>query len=246
MLSFEEFTEFCVKFTGFIAGKLSEPSEDFPHSHKSDGTEVTPFDFLIEDELRNSITSLFPEHGILGEEREPWNPEAVFKWILDPIDGTFGFTKGVPLFGTLIGFLEKNEPKYGFLRMPMIANSWISGNGTLALMDGKPIVTKPHFSWKRSLVLTTDQQTIENSPIAKFWEKAIASGGTARTWGDCFGYYMLCVGKAELMADTGLKPYDIMPLIPILRGAGLEVHQVGCSDYTNVLACKPGVFEQLK
>ena len=246
MLSFEEFTKFCVNITEFIAGKLSEQSEDLTICYKNDGTEVTPLDFLIEDELRNCIASTFPEHGILGEERSPHNPEAKFKWILDPIDGTLGFTKGVPLYGTLIGLTEQNEPKYGFLRLPMITNCWISGNGSVSLLNGKPLEVKQHLSWQKSLVLTTDQQTIEASEIGKFWEKAISLGATARTWGDCFGYYMLCRGEAELMADTGLKPYDIIPLVPILLGAGIELHQFGNSDYSNILACKPGVIEQLQ
>ena len=154
----------------------------------------------------------------MGEERESHKPNASIKWIIDPIDGTFGYTKSVPLFGTLIGLLENDKPKYGYLRLPLIRDTWMCGDGSVALHEGKPIVQTPHLSWNKSLILTTDQQTIEKSPINSFWQSAIKKGASARTWGDCFGYYLLCIGKAELMADTGLKTFDILPLIPILRG----------------------------
>ena len=245
MLSFKEFSEFCVRNSDFIADKLSAQSDELECFYKEDGTEVTQLDLFIEDKLRNAIADTFPEDGILGEEREPHRSTSINKWIIDPIDGTFGFSKGVPLFGTLIGYMEYDQPKYGFLRMPMISDTWVSGNGSEALLCGKQLHTSSHSSWRKSLILTTDQQTIVKSSIKNFWQSALNLGATARTWGDCFGYYMLCTGKAELMADTGLKPCDIFPLIPILLGAGIEVHQIGCTDYSNIIACKKGIFEQI-
>lgn len=246
MLSFKEFSAFCVGVTDFIADNFPYPSLEFNYTYKSDGTEVTDTDLYIEDRIRKVIKEKFPEHGILGEERESYNDVAKIKWIIDPIDGTFGYTKSVPLFGTLIGLLKNDEPLYGFMRLPLIGDTWISGDGSVALHDGKPIAPTPHQSWKKSLILTTDQQTIEKSPINSYWQSALKYGASARTWGDCFGYYLVCIGKAELMADTNLKPFDILPLIPILQGAGLEVHNVECSNFENILACKSGVFEQLK
>lgn len=222
------------------------PSLELECSYKSDGTEVTETDLYIEDRIRNIIKEKFPDHGILGEEREVHNDEAKIKWIIDPIDGTFGYTNSVPLFGTLIGLLENEEPIYGFMRLPLIGDTWISGDGSVALQNGKPIAPRPHQSWRKSLILTTDQQTIEKSPINSYWQSALNCGASARTWGDCFGYYLLCIGKAELMADTSLKTFDILPLIPILLGSGLEVHKIDCPNYENILACKSGVFEQLK
>ena len=246
MISFEDFSNFCVEATEFIAGKLQDAIEPAEFLFKEDGTEVSTSDFLIEDHLRTLICKEFPEHGILGEERDPINPDASYKWIIDPIDGTYGFIRGVPLFGTLVGITHNNEPMYGFLRIPKLSNVWLSGNGSTALLNGKKIYSNSSTNWSNSLILTTDQQTIENSPVGKLWKTALRFGATARTWGDCFGYYLLCTGKAEIMADTCLKPCDILPLIPILKGAGLEVHKIGCLDYSHVIACKKGVFDQLQ
>lgn len=214
---------------------------------KQDGTRVTEIDFLIEDKLREQIISTYPNHGILGEERKSINPDADFVWVLDPIDGTYGFSKGVPLFGSLIGLNYMGKPIYGFLRLPMINDTWISGDSKQTYINGKVLKTKAFSGMNDSLILTTDQQTLTNSPIYKHWQKAINLGATARTWGDCYGYYLLCLGEADLMVDTGLKPYDILPLIPILRGAGMRIEQLGDKeDYSEIMAGKKEIFDAIK
>lgn len=213
---------------------------------KQDGTRVTEIDFLIEDKLREQIISTYPNHGILGEERKSINPDADFVWVLDPIDGTYGFSKGVPLFGSLIGLNYMGKPIYGFLRLPMINDTWISGDSKQTYINGKVLKTKAFSGMNDSLILTTDQQTLTNSPIYKHWQKAINLGATARTWGDCYGYYLLCLGEADLMVDTGLKPYDILPLIPILRGAGMRIEQLGDKeDYSEIMAGKKEIFDAI-
>lgn len=213
---------------------------------KQDGTRVTEIDFLIEDKLREQIISTYPNHGILGEERKSINPDADFVWVLDPIDGTYGFSKGVPLFGSLIGLNYMGKPVYGFLRLPMINDTWISGDSKQTYINGKVLKTKAFSGMNDSLILTTDQQTLTNSPIYKHWQKAINLGATARTWGDCYGYYLLCLGEADLMVDTGLKPYDILPLIPILRGAGMRIEQLGDKeDYSEIMAGKKEIFDAI-
>ena len=232
--------------TEFIADELRELKDDLTFSLKSDATVVTKFDLCFEDCLRQAISVNFPGHCIKGEERQTVNETSNLQWIIDPIDGTYSFTKGVPLFGTLIGLLENNKPKYGFLRMPLIQNSWMSGDGFKALKDGRALSVNAHSSWKNSLILTTDQQTLENSTIFPHWKKALNYGATARTWGDCYGYYLLCLGKAEMMVDVGLKPYDILPLIPILLGSGVDVIPIECNEYQNIIASKPGVWSQIK
>lgn len=213
---------------------------------KQDGTRVTEVDFIIEDKLREQIINTYPTHGILGEERKSINPDADFVWVLDPIDGTYGFSKGVPLFGSLLGLNYMGKPMYGFLRLPMINDTWISGDCKQTYINGKVLKTKAFSGMNDSLILTTDQQTLTNSPIYKHWQKAINLGATARTWGDCYGYYLLCLGEADLMVDTGLKPYDILPLIPILRGAGMRIEQLGDKeDYSEIMTGKKEIFDAI-
>ena len=246
MLTFEDFNSFCVKNTNFLIDEINHSRRDgFGSQYKSDGTIVTDTDLIIEDRLRESISNSFPDHAIYGEERESINTSSPCRWVIDPVDGTFGFSRGVPLFGTLIGFLEDGVPRYGFLRLPMVHDNYLSGDNKTALLNGMPLANAKFYGWDTSLILTTDAITIQSSPIKETWLKAIDFGSTVRTWGDCFGYYLVCMGQADLMADTNLKPHDILPLLPILRGAGLIIQQFECDDYSNIIACKREVASYL-
>ena len=219
--------------------------EGLDSQYKIDGTIVTDADILIEDRLRESISNSFPNHAIYGEEREAIHSLSSSKWVIDPIDGTFGFSRGVPLFGTLIGFLEDNVPRYGFLRLPLIDDKQLSGDNEIALLNGIPLAKGKFSGWDNALILTTDIDTIKASPIKETWQKALNYGCTARTWGDCFGYYLACTGQAVMMADTNLKPHDILPLLPIIKGSGLLIQQFDCDDYSNVVACNPEAAKDL-
>jgi len=246
MLSFEDFNLFCTKNTNFLADKtIYDFSNTITTNFKQDGSVVTNTDFYIEDQIRNSIKANFPEHGIWGEEREPVNPNSSFKWVIDPIDGTFGYSRGVPLWGSLVGLLLDDNPIYGYLRLPILGNIWISGDNHVACLNGVPLKSHKIESRKNILALTTDISTIEASPVNDIWQKAIKLGAITRTWGDCFGYFLVCTGKADLMADTGLKPFDILPLLPIILGTGLNVEQFDCSDYSNIAVTNSYMLELL-
>lgn len=246
MPSFDNFKRFCVSSTDFVYHTLQNyKNRETFWDIKDDGTRVTEVDFFIEDKLREQISKSYPNHGISGEERDSINPNADYVWVLDPIDGTFGFSKGVPLFGTLIGLTYRGQPKYGFLRLPMINNTWLAGDCIQTCLDGKLLRNKPFLGWTNSLILTTDQETLRKSTISKYWQKAIKLGATARTWGDCYGYYLLCIGEADMVVDTGLKPYDIIPLIPILLGAGMEVNQLGGKNFSEIMTGRKEVLSSL-
>ena len=98
MISFKDFTDFCVSQTEFIADELGNVKIP-TFTLKSDETVVTKVDLSVKDCLRQSISENFPEHCI-KEERQTVNETSNLQWIIDPIDGTYSFTKGVPLFGT--------------------------------------------------------------------------------------------------------------------------------------------------
>ncbi len=197
--------------------------------------------------IRVEIKKNFPEDGIMGEELFSHNASASYQWIIDPIDGTYSFTKNVPLFGTLIGLQHEGKMLYGYLRMPMLENAWMAGNGKTCIHNGSELNQRSKFNgWKDSLILTTDPYSICNTSIEPFWKKALEFGAIARTWGDCYGYYMVCLGKAELMADTSLKPFDILPLVPIITGSGLSINQLGKVEHDTVVVCSEDAWSTLK
>ncbi|MDP6729451.1 MAG: inositol monophosphatase family protein, partial [SAR324 cluster bacterium] len=96
---------------------------------KTDSSPVTIADREAEQEMRNLIQSLFPDHGIIGEEHGEMNPNSPLQWVLDPIDGTRAFITGNPLFGTLIGLMEQGNPRLGVINIPATGERWTSAEG---------------------------------------------------------------------------------------------------------------------
>ena len=122
---------------------------------KEDETPVTHIDYFIEKSLRNSIFEEFPTHSIIGEEYEDNLRKSPYKWIIDPIDGTFSLTKGVPLYGILIGLLSNDIPLYGSIRFPML-QKMIYGDGSTTFENGKKIENDTDFA----------QSLLENNNVA--------------------------------------------------------------------------------
>ena len=234
-LSFAEFEQFCIRITENLECLLLKDVSLLDHESKGDGSPVSAADFTIEDMLRCEISECFPDHGIHGEERADLQFNTPFKWIIDPIDGTFSYLHGVPLYGCLIGFSINEEVKYGFMRMPALANEYLSGDGTQARLNGKPVRVKQNADFKSSLILTTDMQTLEKSEYRNLWNYCLEKGAKSRTWGDCFGYYLLCTGRADMMVDVGLKQHDILPLYPILGGSGATWESRTHNNLTDII-----------
>jgi myo-inositol-1(or 4)-monophosphatase len=247
--TFDEFTEF-VRSVTTITSKLIQDSfnsDNLYVSKKPDGSLLTNSDTSVEKIIRERIKITFPEHGCIGEEMQNINVNQKYLWIVDPIDGTFNFVKSVPFFGTLIGLLNNEIPTYGSLRLPMIENRLLTGDNKNAFINDVAFKTTKFQGWNNSLILTTDYIRLEQSKFKKQFEKLETLNTIIRTWGDCFGYYLLCIGKADVMIDIDLKPFDILPLIPILTGAGVEIIDLSeDKNYSSIIACKPEVKSEME
>ena len=242
MLTFDEF----ISFVEEVTLKTSEDINNFFDSNndnsclKDDGSIVTDADIKAEKFIRIQLNDKFCNHNVIGEELSDKSSNSNCKWIVDPIDGTYNFAKGVPLFGTLIGFLYNEMPTYGSLRLPKLGNDFIVGDNNLCFLNGKKLTTTQFKGWSDALILTTDEVRIFSSKISDQWQKLKKTGANFRSWGDCFGYFLVCQGKADAMFDLDLKPYDILPLIPILRGAGVAIIDLSEEqNYSSIIACKP-------
>jgi len=242
MLTFDEF----ISFVEEVTLKTSKVINNFFDSNndnsclKDDGSIVTDADIKAEKFIRKQLNDKFCNHNVIGEELSDKSSNSNCKWIVDPIDGTYNFAKGVPIFGTLIGFLYNEMPTYGSLRLPKLGNDFIVGDNNLCFLNGKKLTTTQFKGWSDALILTTDEVRIFNSKISDQWQKLKKTGANFRSWGDCFGYFLVCQGKADAMFDLDLKPYDILPLIPILRGAGVAIIDLSEEqNYSSIIACKP-------
>lgn len=183
---------------------------------------VTMADRAAEQAMRALIHRTFPDHGIVGEEFGTERGDAEFVWVLDPIDGTKSFIAGMPVWGTLIGLARGGEAVYGLMHQPFIGEQF-SGDGSAAHYRGpagpRRLTTRRCDALADAVVFTTSPRLMDDADRADF-ARVEATARLSRYGGDCYAYCMLAAGHIDLVIETGLKPHDIMALIPIIAGAG--------------------------
>lgn len=187
---------------------------------KGDGSPVTLADRESETLLRDRISARWPEHGILGEEFGVTREDAPIRWILDPIDGTRSFMRGVPLYGVLIGVESADGPFVGVAHFPALGETVSAGRGLGCRWNGERCSVSEVASLDQSLVLTTDTERILSRPEGAGFRTLMQGSSFSRTWGDCYGHILVATGRAEAMVDPILSPWDAGPLLTILTEAG--------------------------
>ncbi|ACK52159.1 histidinol-phosphate phosphatase [Methylocella silvestris BL2] len=188
---------------------------------------VTEADHAAEAAMRRLIMTTFPSHGIIGEEFGSIRSDAEFVWVLDPIDGTKSFIAGLPTWGSLIGLLHNGAPTYGVLVQPFTRERFI-GDGGGAVWRGpgqggelveRKLTTRLCDSFAEATLLTTSPLLYTEDKLAAF-RRVEAVVRLSRYGGDCYAFAMLAAGHVDCVIESGLKTYDIAPLIPIIEGAG--------------------------
>jgi len=199
---------------------------------KADNSPVTIADKKAEEMMRELITKHFPEHGIIGEEHGESNKGAEYTWILDPIDGTKSFICGAYSFGTLIGLLKNGKPVLGVYNHPIL-DDFLIGDNHETMINGTKTLMRKCSDLSNAVLLTTDHLNIEKyQDISKF-NDLIKKVKLYRNWGDCYGYYLLATGYADIMIDPIMSPWDLLPLIPIIKGAGGVITDYKGNDAIN-------------
>ena len=110
--------DFCVQTTETVSDRLMQDFGKIQAQEKEDGSLVTQADKWSDEQIRKAIAKTFPEHGVLSEETVHIFPEHDWCWIIDPIDGTTNFTRGVPLWSISLGLLYQGTPVFGFVYLP--------------------------------------------------------------------------------------------------------------------------------
>lgn len=187
---------------------------------KGDGSPVTIADRRAEELLRARIEERFPHHGVLGEEYGESNPGARARWILDPIDATRSFMRGVPLYGVLIGVEVEGEAVVGVSHFPPLGETVAAGRGLGCTWNGRPCRVSPVARIEDAVVLTTDVERILSAPQGEGWRALQRRAAFSRTWGDCYGHALVATGRAEVMVDPIQASWDGAPFLTILTEAG--------------------------
>jgi histidinol phosphatase-like enzyme (inositol monophosphatase family) len=185
---------------------------------KADNTPVTIADREAEEVVRQRVKAAYPHHAILGEEAGETQGDADYKWIVDPIDGTKAFVAGVPLYSTLVGVEVKGKASVGVIYLPALGEMVSAATGLGCTWNGRPCHVSNVCRLEDSLLVASSLiRTLENKPV---FQKLIDRTRLQRTWGDAFGYALVATGRAEIMVDAGVSPWDAAPLLPIITEAG--------------------------
>jgi histidinol phosphatase-like enzyme (inositol monophosphatase family) len=209
-------------------------------STKSDGSYVTIADREAESYLRKRIAERFPDDGILGEEEGELQGTSGRRWILDPIDGTFAFVHGVPLYGVLIAVEIEGEMKVGVVNIPALGEIVSAAKGVGCFLNGELARVSNTAELQDALLLCTSF----SGRASELQQKAKVS----RTWGDCYGYVLVATGRADVMLDPVMNLWDCAPLLPIMEEAGgtfTDWRGVRTVDGGNAVATNGVLFEEV-
>ncbi|HMK88663.1 MAG TPA: histidinol-phosphatase [Methylocystis sp.] len=189
---------------------------------------VTEADHAAETAMRRLIEKTFPNHGVIGEEFGAHGEGAEYVWVLDPIDGTKSFLCGFPTWGTLIGLTHNGAPVYGLMNQPFTRERFF-GDGRAAFWRGRrhgdgelerrKLTSRRCDSLSQATLMTTSPLLIDPGLLENF-RRVEREARLSRYGGDCYAYCALAAGHVDLVIETGLNPYDVMALIPIVEGAG--------------------------
>ncbi len=187
---------------------------------KADQTPVTAADRGAEERLRARIERAFPTHGILGEEFGEQPGTEPGRWILDPIDGTFSFICGVPLFAVLIGFEWRGEVQVGVIHLPALRETIYAARGLGCRWNGRPAHVSTVKDLSQARLLYGGAKWMHESGRGAAFQRLLSACRKDRGWCDAYAYALVATGRAEVAIDPLMSIWDSAALLPCILEAG--------------------------
>ncbi len=208
---------------------------EFVVDRKPDRSEVTVADRNAETALREAVAEAFPDHCFYGEEagtsgnvRSPW------RWIVDPVDGTSNFVRGVPVWATLIALTHRDRgPVVGVVSAPAMNRRWWASLGGGAFVNGKPIRVSTIDSLDDAQVCTTYSLGWDALGLTGRLVALQQASYRARGFGDFWQHMLVAEGAVEIAVDAiGLQPYDLAaPMIVVEEAGGTFTDRLGTRTF---------------
>lgn len=186
---------------------------------KPDASPVTRADRGAEQAIRHAIATRFPDHAVVGEEYGADGRTSAFRWIVDPIDGTKSFIRGVPLFGVLIALEIEGQVDVGVCHLPALDETVAAATGLGCTWNGRPARVSTVTSLSDATVVFSDGRMLARR-LGHRWDRLESDAGLLRSWGDCYGHCLVATGRADVMLDPVMNAWDCAALLPIVREAG--------------------------
>jgi len=220
--SLRAYLDFAIE-TAFLAGRLTLGyfQTDLRPDYKSDHTPVTLADRQAEELIRARIAKQFPAHAIVGEEFGATDSgHATHRWIIDPIDGTKSFARGVPLYAVLLGLEIEGQVQVGVAYCPAMNDLVAAATGEGCWWNGRRAHVSAVTELKNAYLLHADAGNFDKHQRASEFARLRAATYARAGGGDAYGYMLVATGRAEVMLDPIMSVWDNGPFPPILREAG--------------------------
>jgi histidinol phosphatase-like enzyme (inositol monophosphatase family) len=208
----------CAALTGAFA--LNYYRDNVAVELKSDGSPVTIADRGAEQAAREWIHEHFPDDAIGGEEFGETPGTSGRRWLIDPIDGTKSFVRGVPLWGSLIAVLDGERVLAGAASFPATDETIAAAASSGCWYNGARATVSAISKLSDATLLITDDRAFVSPRHSECWSRLCGTAAISRTWGDAFGYLMVATGRAEVMVDARIRAWDIACFVPIIEEAG--------------------------
>lgn len=188
---------------------------------KQDGSPVTEADRAAEQVLRNALRAALPEAALLGEEFGAEGRDgAALQWVIDPIDGTIAFSRGIPLFGTLVALLEEGEPVLGVIDCCAIGERTVGWKGGGCFRNGARVKASAAGDLESALVSHGDVFCFDRAGKRPVLERMVREIPKLRGYTDAFGHALTCAGAVDAMVDLDLNPWDMAATRILVTEAG--------------------------
>lgn len=188
--------------------------------YKADNSPVTIADKNVEKLIRSIISKKFPDHGIIGEEAAAVNPGSKFQWIIDPIDGTKQFVRGIPFWTTLVALLEDNKPILGVAYSAPGDEVYSAQQNKGTYLNGKKIHVSKISELKYASCSFSSITPFKDKSKLEGFLKICSSVHSHRGYGDTLGYILLIQGKTDIVLEAKDKIWDIAAPAILVEEAG--------------------------
>ncbi len=205
-------------------------TSEYQVERKSDRSPVTRADKQAEQVVRAMLERSYPADAILGEEFGSVSGQSEFEWIIDPIDGTKSFISGVPLYSTLVGMTVAGQPQIGVIAIPALSEIIIASKGlgawygqSFSQQSGSKLARAQVSKQNRledGLMVTTQIDNFSHRKAEPAYLELESIAYVSRTWGDGYGYLLVATGRAEVMVDPIVNPWDVAAVAPVIEEAG--------------------------
>jgi myo-inositol-1(or 4)-monophosphatase len=187
---------------------------------KGDGSPVTEADRAAERAIRRELHAAFPDFAIVGEEYGAEGDADAPRWVVDPIDGTIGFSRGIPLFTTLIALVVAGEPVFGLIDCPALGERYLGWKGGGCRRNGEPTFVSAETDLRRAIVSHGDPFCFEAFGASGVFQRMARECPLLRGYTDAFGHALVLSGGVGAMVDLYLNPWDAAATQVLVPEAG--------------------------